>query len=900
MIEPVHDLPTGTVSLLFSDIEGSTALLARLGDAYRDALDAQRRILRAAWADHGGVEMGTEGDSFFVAFETAPSAVAAAVQAQRELAAFEWPGGEHVKVRIGVHTGSPTVHDGGYVGMDVHRAARIAGAAHGGQVVVSAATAGLADGDLPAGVRLLDLGAHQLKDIASAEHLFQLAVDGLPADFPALRSLGAASSLPRPATPLVGRDGELAELAALLRTPDVRLVTLTGPGGSGKTRLAIGVAKRLTDMFPDGVFFVPLAAVTTADMMWTTIARVLGVPPEGRAPPAFFAHVAHRTGLFVLDNLEQISGADKVVSEFLAEAAQVVVIATSRRPLHVAAEHEHAVPPLDLPTERGLAAAEGSGAVQLFVQQAVKVKASFSLTDANVPDVTGVCRRLDGLPLAIELAAAQVKLLSPGAVLARLDRALELKDTGVDRPTRQQTLRDTIGWSYGLLTPQLRVMFRRLGVFGGGADLDAIAAVATNDPNDDPDSSDPLELLARLVDASLVTVTETADGEPRIGMLETVRAYALDQLAASGELDTLRGRHARHYFNVAEQQNPLLDGDQYLAARTRFETEHDNFVHALDWALQSGAAEFPRDGIELGLRLCSALGEFWMAGGYLAEGRRWLELAIERAPGSDRPALARCLLHLSELLFYASELDPAHNYGTASVKMWRGSGDGSRLALALGNLAMVEMELGRPAAARPLLEEVVAVARGSDDEGQLSVVLSYFGILESAEHEHQAALKLDTEAVNVARELRVSGTAPGAGYRFHGTPIELVVQHNIACELRWLGRVEEAKGLMRRLIPQFLEANTPATIVFHAEDYAAVLADLGDHRRAVRLLGAADAMRQRLGTPRSPSQQAQIGDSIAKTHAALSTDEWNETYQAGRNTAVEDALREALAADPPM
>jgi predicted ATPase/class 3 adenylate cyclase len=886
MIEPVHDLPTGTVSLLFSDIEGSTVLLARLGDAYRDALDAQRRILREAWADHGGVEMGTEGDSFFVVFETARTAVAAAVQGQRELAAYSWPADERVRVRMGVHTGSPAVHDGGYVGMDVHRAARIAGAAHGGQVVVSAATAGLVDGDLPAGVGLLDLGAHQLKDIASAEHLFQLAVDGLPADFPALKSLGAASSLPRPPTSLVGRVGELAELTELLRTPDVRLVTLTGPGGSGKTRLAIALAQGLVAAFPDGVYFVPLAAVTGTEVMWTTIAEALDLPPEGRIPPAFFTHVAHRTALFVLDNLEQISGADKVVSEFLAEAAQVVVIATSRRPLHVAAEHEHAVPPLELPTERGLAGAARSGAVQLFVQQAVKVRAGFSLTDANVADVAAVCRRLDGLPLAIELAAARVKLLAPGAVLARLDRVLELKDAGIDRPARQQTLRQTIAWSYDLLAPGNQSFFARLGVFSGGADLAAIAAVTMADM---PDGVDALDMVTELMDASLVTATETLDGEPRIGLLETVRAYALDQLAALGDLDPTRECHALHYLGLAGTMRQLLDSDRYVEARSWFETEHGNLREALTWSLLPEQVQ--PDGEErasIALRLCNEIGPFWYYSGYFAEARRWADRAIERAGGTDRPELAECLSMLAIYRRSLGDPDGAHAHATASLNMWRRLDERTAgFAMALRASASLEWERGQHAGAHRLLEESIAVAREAGDKLGLGLGLGDIAELEGFLGNHSRSLELNGQCLAIAQEL---GDAP----------LVLETEWGMACTRRQMGRIEEAEMQMRRLIPQGLAINEPLVLVFFTEDYAAVLAELGAHHRAVRLLGAAEAMRERLGTPRGARQQAQIAEPIAKTRTALLPRDWDDAYQAGRDTTVEDGLREALAADPPM
>jgi class 3 adenylate cyclase len=329
------ELPTGTVTMLFSDIEGSTLLLSRLGLAYTEALDAQRKVLRKVWAANGGTEMGTEGDSFFVVFATAQDAVVAATQAQRELAGYQWPAGEPIRVRMGIHTGSPTVHDDGYVGMDVHRAARIASAAHGGQVVMSSATAELVNGTLDTGVWVRDLGSHQVKDIPNAERLFQLTVDGLQTDYPALKSLGAASSLPVPTTPLMGRDGELAELTSLLSLPGVRLVTLTGSGGSGKTRLAIAAAQGLVEAFPDGVYFVPLATVTTPEVMWTTIAERLDVPPEGRMLPRFIEHIAHRAALLVLDNLEQLPGADGVVAELIAAAPKLVVIATSTSDAHI-------------------------------------------------------------------------------------------------------------------------------------------------------------------------------------------------------------------------------------------------------------------------------------------------------------------------------------------------------------------------------------------------------------------------------------------------------------------------------------------------------------------------------------------------------------------------------------
>ncbi len=868
--------------MLFSDMEASTLLLSRLGDRYVEALDVHRRLLRAAWRRWHGREMGTEGDSFFVVFETAADAVQAAVQAQRSLAVQSWPDGVPMRVRMGVHTGSPATHDDGYVGMDVHRAARIAASAHGGQVVVSEATAALVHPGVVDGVTLVDLGSHKLKDLPAPERLFQVAGEGLRRDFPSLRSLGAASGLPVPPTPLVGRDGELAELEALVRSPGVRLVTLTGTGGSGKTRLAIELAQRLTAAYPDGVYFVPLAAATTAEVMWTSLAAALDVPASDRMPPRLFDHLVHRSAVFVLDNLEQVPGADAVVSELLARCPRLAAVATSRRPLHVAAEHEHAVPPLELPLTPDVAGAERSAAVQLFVQHARKVSSRFRLTADNAADVSAVCRRVDGLPLALELAAARTRLLTPRALLTRLDDLLELSDTGVDRPARQQTLRNTIAWSHGLLTPDLQVSFRRLGVFSGGADLEAVAMLVVTDRGSAPD---PLQVVSDLVEASLVTVSESFDDEPRIGMLETVRAYAVEQLRVHGELDRARESHALHYLRLAEHLDPLVGGNQQVQARARFESEHDNMREALAWAFQpSEGGTDPDRRVVVGLRLCMALALLWHVGGYFSERRRWLELAVERAGDRDRPELARCLSLLAATLRVAGDLDRARERARASVDMWRRMGGSGTLAMALTELADVEAERGELAAARTLYDEAVGVARGSGERGQLRVVLGELAILEASEGHHERSLELDSEALAIARELE--------------DPIgALTAEHNMACTLREMGRVDDARQQMRGLVPRGLEVAGPGALTALAEDYAAILAEVGEHRSAVRLLGAADTMRERLGSPRHQVQATEIAGPVSKTRAGLPEQEWSAAYRAGRASTVEAALREADAVE---
>ena len=404
------------------------------------------------------------------------------------------------------------------------------------------------------------------------------------ADFPALKTIGAASSLPVPATPLIGRDTEVAGLTTLLCSPGTRLVTLTGAGGSGKTRLAIAVAGQQAAAFPDGIFFAPLASVTTADVMWTTIAEVMDAPPRARTPPGLFTHVASKAALLVLDNLEQVAGADEVVAQLLVAAPQLTVLATSRRALALSGEHRYPVPPLSLPEHPTLAEAAGSEAVQLFVQHARSVRPDFQLTADNLAEVTAICRRLDGLPLAVELAAARTRLLSPTALLSRIDKALDLVATSNLAPSRQKTLRDTITWSHELLTPAQQVFFRRLGVFAGGAELGALGAVAA--PTLAGDGLEPLDVVADLADASLVTITEGPDGEPRVRLLETIRAFAVEQLRAAGEVEAIRSAHAAHYFQAAERLDALRLS-QHLEARALAEIELDNFREALGWSLRT-------------------------------------------------------------------------------------------------------------------------------------------------------------------------------------------------------------------------------------------------------------------------------------------------------------------------
>jgi predicted ATPase/class 3 adenylate cyclase len=503
------ELPTGTVTFLFTDIEGSTRLLQGLGERWQPVLEDHNRFLRHAIRDAGGIDLRTEGDAFFAVFQSAPAAVAAVAAAQRALAAHPWPEDAQVRVRMGLHTGEGAVGGDDYVGLDVHRAARIAATGHGGQVLVSSTTAELVGGGLPDGMDLRDLGEHRLKDLARPERIFQLTVDGLPAEFPPIRSLETPTNLPVQRTSFVGREREVARVKELLRGPG--LLTLTGPGGSGKTRLAIQAARTLLDDYPDGVFLTELGPITDPLLVPATIANAVGIKTEGVRPvmDTLTEQLRDREMLIVLDNFERVLPSAPAVGELLDAGPRLRMLATSREPLHVAGEKELAVPPLALPDPDAAASPDDllrTEAVGLFVQRATAVDPEFHLTDENAEAVADLCRRLDGLPLAIELAASRVKLLSPQAILERLEHRLELLTGGpVDVPARQRTLREAIGWSHDLLDEAERTLFRRLSVFAGGWTLDSAEAVA-----DSKGGLDVIELLGSLLDKSLVERRPTA------------------------------------------------------------------------------------------------------------------------------------------------------------------------------------------------------------------------------------------------------------------------------------------------------------------------------------------------------------------------------------------------------
>jgi predicted ATPase/class 3 adenylate cyclase len=819
-------LPTGTVTFLFTDIEGSTRLLQGLGSEWPSVLDQHNRLLRDAIRGAGGVDVRTEGDAFFAVFSSATAAASAAVTAQRALEIHAWPPDAPVRVRMGLHTGEGAIGGDDYVGLDVHRAARIGAAGHGGQVLVSAATAELLRGALASDARLKDLGHHRLKDLARPERIYELTVDGLQEAFPPLRSLETPTNLPPERTPFVGRRREVDALMGVVRGG--RLVTLTGPGGTGKTRLALRAVRELFPEHPDGVFLVELGAVTDERLVAATIADAVGVRAERQRAilDVLREYLATRYMLLVLDNFEQVLAAAPVMSALLETAPGLKVIVTSRERLNLEGEHEVPVPPLSIPAasleEAGPDLAERSDAVALFVQRAAAVHPGFTLTHENAADVAELCRRLDGLPLAIELAASRVKLLSPAAILERLEHRLELLTGGpVDAPARQRTLREAIAWSYELLDPDEQATFRRLSVFAGGWDLDAAKAAGSGEERE----RDTLDMLGSLVDKSLVVGMPDRD---RFRMLETIREFGLGELGAAGESDAIRDRHADWYLGLARRAAPHLRGRDQKLWLDRLELEHDNLRAALAHAIATGMAT-------IALRLISALWRFWHLHGHLGEGRRWAE-EIVRLPGAAPRTADRFegLTALGGLAYWQEDVPAFRAAYEESLEIARELGDPVREAEAIYNLSFAPAMEGDLADAVQLVEqarlrfEELGIRRGVGD------TLWFLAIVARLHGDLDGSRAISEEGLRIHAEL---------GDRF-GRTVGLYALARTALEQ---GDLETAQTSLQEALTndEMVGNRTGMGVIF--DNLAAKASHEGNHLRALRLGGASEAIKEAAG-----------------------------------------------------
>jgi predicted ATPase len=812
------DLPSGTVTFLFTDVEGSTKLLHELGpEQYADALAEHRRIVREAVNRHGGVEVDTQGDAFFVAFSTAPGALQAAQEALDGLASGR------IRVRIGIHTGTAHITEEGYVGDDVHRAARIAAAAYGGQVLVSAATALLVDTD-----RLRELGEHRLKDFDTAMPLYQLG----EGDFPPLKTI-SNTNLPRPASSFVGRAREVEEIGELLQD-GARLLTLTGPGGTGKTRLALEAASELVGEFKAGVFWVGLAALRDPSLVTDTIAFVLGAEDGPQE------HIGDREMLLLLDNLEQVVEAAPELAALVEQCPNLRLLVTSRELLRVRGEREYRVLPL----------AE-SEAVALFRER------SGLAVDDTVADL---CRALDNLPLAIELAAARAGVMSPRQIRERLSRRLDLLKGGRDADPRQQTLRATIKWSYELLSDDEQQLFARLAVFRGGCTMEAAEDVAEAD----------LDLLESLVDKSLLR-----HSDERFWMLETIREYARERLEASGKEEELQRRHASWFVALAEEAEPQLTSSDQVAWLRRLDADTENFRAALAWCRSTRSADTMT-------RLAASLWRFWFVRGRLSEGAGWLADALELGDGTPSHARAIALRAAGQLAYRRGRYEEARVLNGQALEASAALDDRVGIGRVLNQQADVAEALDELDRAEELWRESAAIGRDAGDALGYAIATANLGSLLLLRGDVDSAIALTEEALDRFRE---------AG-NLHATAIAL---ENLGAAAIRQGRYGDAVPLLRESLVLLRELGSRYYATHVLDELAAVLAFSGDATSAAEVMGAVDALLGDTGGSLSPDSKQLRERTLASVRAVLDPEAFDAAHRLGSSRGLETAIDHVLS-----
>ncbi|MGQ0569585.1 MAG: ATP-binding protein [Armatimonadota bacterium] len=951
-------LPTGTVTFLFTDMEGSTRLLQEVGDAgYARVLAEHRRLLRAAFDAGDGREIETQGDGFLVAFQGAREAVATAVFAQLALKTHPWPDGAMLRVRMGLHTGEPISAGGGYVGLDVHRAQRICSAGHGGQILLSQSTRNLIEHELPGDARLRDLGLHRLKDLRRPEKVFQLLHPELTADFAPLKTLDAlTNNLPVQLSSFVGREREIAEIKRLLGA--ARLLTLTGSGGSGKSRLALQVAAEVLEEFEDGVWLVELAALSDAGLVHQWVALSLGVPEQSGRPllASLVDYLQLKQLLLVLDNCEHVVAACATLTHTLLRACPSLrILATSREGLGIAGEIAWGVPPLTLPDPQPQSQPETlllSEAGRLFFERAVAAAPDFAISTSNVPSVVEICRQLDGIPLAIELAAARVRVLPVDQIAARLNDRFRLLTRGSRTALpRQQTLRATMDWSYELLSREEQALLRRLSVFVGGFTLEATEAICAGGGVEEPGV---LDLLTHLVNKSLVIMDEYGG---RYRLLETVRQYGLGKLVESSEAAGVRQKHRDWYLGLAVQAEPTLLGAGE-AWMDRLEIEHDNLRAALELSLGNSDAD-------AGLRLAGALWRFWQVRGFWTEGRQWLEAMLAAASDSvhapcgkalrakaltaaaalaqyqgdyeravalaeeslasqqergDKQGIAASLNILGNVMYEKGNYRAARKFHEESLACGREVGDRHAVAASLVNLAAVADHEGDYELAAGFCEESLALFREVDDKRGSAFALNMLGILASDQGDYVAARTRYEESLAIRREMgdkrgiagslsnlglvaREQGDVAAARARYEESLAirrELGDKHGIAASLRSLGLAAWRQGDDTRATELLQESlvirRTLGTRVGTAESLEALARIARDPERAARLVGAAAALREAVGARLPPSDRSDYNRQLEVARASLGDTAFAAAWDQGRAMTLEQAIEYALTA----
>jgi predicted ATPase/class 3 adenylate cyclase/Tfp pilus assembly protein PilF len=917
--------PTGTVTFLFTDIEGSTLLWEAQPEEMRTALARHDALVREAIVSANGYVFKTVGDAYCAAFAMAPDAVSAALMVQMALNGERWPEETPIKVRMALHTGAVEIRDGDYFGPALNRVARLLSTGHGGQTLLSQTTYDLVRDTLPDAASLRDLGAHQLKDLARPEQVYQLQHPGLLGEFPPIKSLSThPNNLPKQLTSFIGRQKEIAEIEALLvRT---RLLTLTGSGGSGKTRLSLQVAADSLEQFPDGAWFVELASLSDPGLVPQTVATVLGVKEEPGKPirQTLTEHLKHKRLLLLLDNCEHLLDVcAKVADALVRQCPSVQILASSREVLGIAGEQTYRVPSLSLPdpkqaqTPQTLSQYES---VQLFIDRALLVRPNFQVTNQNAPALASLCFHLDGIPLAIELAAARVRSLLVEEIDGKLDQRFRLL-TGGSRTAlpRQQTLRSLIDWSYDLLNEPERLLLQRLSVFAGGWTLEAAEQVCAGEGVEDWEF---LDLLTSLADKSLA-VAEQNDGRSRYRLLETVRHYARERLVESGGGEAVRERHRDYFLALAEEAEPKLLGAEQAEWLQRLEEEHENLRAGLVWSLvEAGSGG--------GLRLCGALLRFWSTRGHLSEGREWCVRVLEKAGGEERPQeRAKALNVAGVLAYYQGDYPAARARHEESLAILRQLGDRRGMASSLNNLGNVTCEQGDHSAARALHEESLAIRRELGDRRGIATSLGNLGIVACDQGDFASARALHEECLAIRRELgdrgRIANSLHNLGlvaYYQGDYPAarslyeeclaiwrEMGYRFGIAVSLSNLGNLVFGQGdypaagvLHQEGLVIRRELGDRRGIAYSLEGLATVMAAHGSSLRAARIWGAAERLREEIGSPLPPNERPHYGPRVAAARAALGDDAaFDRAWQQGRALTLEQAIELALAetVEPP-
>jgi predicted ATPase/class 3 adenylate cyclase len=911
--------PTGTVTFLFTDIEGSTKMWEKSPHAMQRVLSCHDDILRDAIEERGGYVFKTVGDAFCCAFLTAPDALEAALEIQRRLLSSEWEQIGPLRVRMPLHTGAAEERDGDYFGPPVNRVARLLSAAHGAQVLLSLPTQELVRDQLPAGTRLRNLGEHRLKDLYRPERIFQLSAPDLPSEFPSLRTLDAyRNNIPLQPTPLVGREREVGEIVDRVRREEVRLLTLTGPGGTGKTRLALQAGADLLEGFDDGAFFIALATITDPAQVPSAIAGPLGVKESAEQPllETLKSHLQKKHLLLVIDNFEQVLDGAPIVTELLTTCPKLKVLATSRIPLRLYGEQEYPVPPLVVPDPRALPPLKvltQYESVRLFVERARAIKPDFAVTNESAPAVAEICARLDGLPLAIELAAARVRVLPPQKMLQRLGDRLKLLRGGArDLPTRQQTLRGTIDWSHELLDEEEKALFARLSVFAGGRTLEAIEEVC--DPEGDLDA---LEGVESLVEKSLLRQEEGSGGAaPRFVMLETVHEYAREKLQESGEAEEVKKHHAEYFLALAEESESGLRGPEAATWLERLEVEHDNLRAALSWALAQEEKE-----VELGLRLAGALWQFWYLRGYYSEGRRWLESAlakdgrssaarlkalkavgwladdqgdIDRAVAAaeeglrlsaeaeiQKGAAAPFLRILGSAAYVRGDYERATQLFEESLALSQEVGDEKGVASSLHQLGNVLSDKGDYQRAKAIYEEGLVQFRGLGDTAALARYLVSMGAEYLLQGDRERGARLNEEATELYRKL---GSKGGLQYALD----------NLGWAALMCGDYERAKSLHEESLTLCKAQGDKLVASESLEGLACAAGVEGEVERAARLFGAGEALRQTVGYQHTSRERALREPYLAVARSRMQEAAWVRAWAEGLAMTFDEAVSYAL------